>query len=113
MQTNLRYLEDMCEGSPKLIKEMIGIFSNQVDEYNHDFDLLLESKDWEQLSRLAHKAKSSVAIVGMEELANKLKDLELLARKKKRTEQYQKIINEFRKDTKEAINELNDYLKGL
>jgi HPt (histidine-containing phosphotransfer) domain-containing protein len=57
---------------------------------------------------LAHKAKSSVAIMGMSDLATILKTLELQAKEGKELEKYQSYIDRFRTDTAEAIKELDD-----
>ena len=55
---------------------------------------------------IAHKAKSSVAIMGMEKQSNDLKTLELLAKEEKDTEKYLQIIQTFEEDCKKAVEEL-------
>jgi hypothetical protein len=62
------------------------------------------------LSKHAHKAKSTVAVVGMTEMANDLKNLELWAHEGKNTENYGKIVEKFIFVSKEALVELKDYL---
>ncbi|WP_430809623.1 MULTISPECIES: Hpt domain-containing protein [unclassified Carboxylicivirga] len=78
---DLSYLESITDGSRELIKELINIFIEQIPEFKEGFAEGLENKDWSQIAALAHKAKSSVMSMGMEELGNKdLKNLELLAK---------------------------------
>jgi HPt (histidine-containing phosphotransfer) domain-containing protein len=70
--------------------------------------LFLEQKNYLSLGMLAHKAKSSVAIMGMSDLATILKTLELQAKEGKEIEKYQSYIDRFKNDTTEAVKELDD-----
>jgi HPt (histidine-containing phosphotransfer) domain-containing protein len=110
MKTDLSYLEEMTEGDQGLIKELISIFSTQVEEYSHQLEKLLDEKNWSELSKLAHKAKSSVAIMGMKDLTDKLKKLEMLAKEGKETESYPVFIEYFKTECQIAVNELQHYM---
>lgn len=83
---DLTYLKSMSAGSNELIKEMIEIFSVQVPEFIEELRQHLEKKEFMRLGAVAHKAKSSVSIMGMDELAKDLKTLELLAKEGKEPE---------------------------
>jgi HPt (histidine-containing phosphotransfer) domain-containing protein len=87
---NTEYLEMVAGGDSDLLKELISMFSDQV-----------------ALGNLAHKAKSSVAIMGMDSLANMLKNFELQAKEDKNTDKYESYISRFESDTKSALAELN------
>lgn len=78
---NLNYLESITDGSQELIKELVSIFIEQIPEFKEGFDEGLNKKDWSKIAAVAHKAKSSVISMGMDDLGNKdLKNLELLAK---------------------------------
>jgi HPt (histidine-containing phosphotransfer) domain-containing protein len=109
MKTDLKYLEKMTEGDRDLIKELIGIFSTQVEEYNKQFQSLLDEQNWPELSKLAHKAKSSVAIMGMKELAENLKNLEILAGEGSQTESYRQLVELYKSECAVAVEELQRY----
>jgi HPt (histidine-containing phosphotransfer) domain-containing protein len=109
MITDLRYLEDMTEGDKRLIMELIGIFSTQVEEYSRQMATLLKEKNWSELSKLAHKAKSSVAIMGMKDLSQELKKLEILADKEEKTETFASYIEHFTTECAKALSELQNY----
>ena len=111
--TDLTYLKSMSGGSKELIQEMVDIFISQVEEFSEGMDNYLNNKDWDNLGKLAHKAKSSVAIMGMEKLANDLKRLELLTLEEKEIEIYPEIISKFKNECREAVTELNDFLFKL
>ena len=109
MKTNLSYLQTMSGGDKKLILEMIDIFIDQVKEIEQGMKENLEKKNYDSLGKLAHKAKSSVAIMGMKSLSNKLKELEMLAAKNHKIEKYPDYIKLFSAETDEAIKELREY----
>jgi HPt (histidine-containing phosphotransfer) domain-containing protein len=108
MKTDLTYLKNMSAGNKELVLEMIGIFKNQVLEFTTDMESLLDNKEYEKLGKLAHKAKSSISIMGLNELAKDLKAFENLAKAGVDVEKYPDFINKFREETTEAINELNE-----
>ncbi len=109
MKTDLSYLEAMTEGDKGLIKELIGIFSTQVEEYITQMRKFLDEKNWGELSKLAHKVKSTVAIMGMKDLSEKMKELELLSKKKEKTGTYAGYIDHFTNECREAVIELSLY----
>lgn len=109
MKTDLSYLEDMTEGNKDLIRELIGIFSTQVKEYSDLMQKFLGEQNWHELSMMAHKAKSTVAIMGMRELSEELKQLELRAKNKEKTSSYEAFIDKFTRECEEAVSELQSY----
>lgn len=113
MKTDLTYLREMSGGNKDLVKEMITIFISQVDEFTSSMDSHLEKKEYELLGRLAHKAKSSISIMGLNDLARELKLLEVQAKEGKNPEKYPVYISNFKKVTKEAVEELNVVIKDL
>ncbi len=106
MITDLSYLKTMSGGDTSFIAEMIGLFSEQVDEYAELMPRLLMEKDYDGLSKLAHKAKSSVAVMGMTGVADLLKELEKLAHDGKETERYEGMVREFLEQSHLAVAEL-------
>lgn len=106
MITDLNYLRTMSGGDDKFISEMIDLFREQIEEYKNRMPELLRQKDYENLSRMAHKAKSSVAVMGMKEVADQLKELELLALEGKEVDRYDSIVTLFLEQSRLALEEL-------
>jgi len=106
MITDLNYLKTMSGGDPKFINEMIALFREQIEEYSNIMPDLLRKKDYDGLSKIAHKAKSSVAIMGMSEVAELLKELEIITSERKETERYEALITHFLEQSKLAVAEL-------
>jgi HPt (histidine-containing phosphotransfer) domain-containing protein len=113
MKVDLSYLREMSGGNSELILEMISIFNTQAVEFAEEMDRLLDSKQYELLGKLAHKAKSSVSIMGLENLAQGLKDLENFTREGKNESSYAAIVENFKQETSEALKELNIVAQNL
>jgi HPt (histidine-containing phosphotransfer) domain-containing protein len=113
MKIDLSYLREMSGGNTELIQEMISIFSTQVKEFSNEMEQLLANQQYELLGKLAHKAKSSVSIMGLNDLAVRLKDLELSANQGKNQGSYAGTIEDFKKTTEEAVKELDIVSKNL
>jgi HPt (histidine-containing phosphotransfer) domain-containing protein len=110
---NTEYLEMVAGGDKDLLKELIGMFRDQVDEFVTEMNLLFNDKNYQDLGRLAHKAKSSVAIMGMDSLANMLKTFELQAVEGKSPEKYEYYLSRFKSETASALEELDILVKNL
>jgi HPt (histidine-containing phosphotransfer) domain-containing protein len=106
MITDLNYLKTMSGGDSVFIREMIKLFREQIDEYRVQMPELLRNKDYSSLSKMAHKAKSSVAVMGMSKVAELLKELEILAHDGKEVERYDSMVGEFLSQSQLAIEEL-------
>ena len=92
MLTDLKYLQQMTGNDSEMIKEMIELFLHQLAELQVDIAFLLDSENWFELSRLAHKIKSSALVMGVDQMAHDMKELELLAKEGKDTEKYPDYI---------------------
>ena len=110
---NTEYIDSVAGGDNSIIAEIINMFRDQVIEFNNEMKRLYEEKQYHNLGLLAHKAKSSVAIMGMSDLAVMLKTFELEAKENKAVENYESYIKRFEDDTAEAIKELDDLLKKV
>lgn len=113
MKINLSYLREMSGGNKELILEMISIFRSQTVEFGTEMDQLLNNGQFELLGKLAHKAKSSVSIMGLDELALQLKNLENSAREGRNTGTYATIVKSFKQETAEAVKELDIVTQNL
>ncbi len=89
------YLQQMTGNDNGMMKEMIYLFLQQLVEVRSEFGMLVSSKDWSELSRLAHKIKSSALVMGVESMASEMKELELLAKEARSTEKYSEYVARF------------------
>lgn len=107
--TDLNYLKTMSGNDEEFISEMISLFREQVEEYKNQMPVLLAEKSYLDLSRLAHKAKSSVAVMGMAQVAELLKEFEDLALEGREPEKYEGMIVDFLAKCEKALIELEQF----
>lgn len=110
---DLAYLESMSMGNNELIIEMIQIFIDQLPEFTEGMAAHLKDGDYIALGALAHKAKSSVAVMGMDSLASDLKTLELNAKAGVETESYAALVDRFIEQVTVTGIELGAYAKTI
>ncbi|MFA8433284.1 MAG: Hpt domain-containing protein [Marinifilaceae bacterium] len=84
--TDLTYLQEMAGNDKEIIKEMIDIFLEQIPEFTEGITVYFETRDWGALGALAHKAKSSIRTMGMEQLGDCLEKLEHLSKGNRKLE---------------------------
>ena len=110
MLTDLKYLQQMTGNDNEMMKEMIEMFLLQLAELRVEMDSLFESQSWFELSRLAHKIKSSALVMGVAQMADEMKELELLAKEGKDTEKYPDYIARFNDMIETTKTEMRPFL---
>ncbi|HAN18069.1 MAG: hypothetical protein A2X13_03850 [Bacteroidetes bacterium GWC2_33_15] len=108
---NLAYLKEISNGDNKLITDLIELFFEQIPEYQLKMNEYFEQHDWNNLGRIAHKAKSAILMAGMEELALDLKKLEQNTKDGENIGNYKEIIVKFVNVSNAAIKELQEVKK--
>ena len=110
---NTEYLETVSAGDKEIVVEFVGLFRSQAYEIASEMKTLNDKDDFHALGMLAHKAKSSVAIMGMTSLADMLKTFELEGKEGKNRENYRSYIERYEMETKQAVVELENYVSTL
>jgi len=110
---NTEYLESVSGGDKEIVSELVTLFREQIVEITNEMRSYYSRADYHSLGMLAHKAKSSVAIMGMTDLANMLKTFELEGKESKNQVNYESYINRYEKDSNEAVKELEHYISNL
>jgi HPt (histidine-containing phosphotransfer) domain-containing protein len=113
MKTDLTYLKNVSGGNNQLIMEMAKIFTEQVADYSTEMKKCLETENWSVLSRIAHKAKTAVAIMGMPKLTDDMRTLELSAKEAKNTDSYADYVGKFIEESNIAVIELKEVVQKL
>ncbi len=108
--TNLDYIKSAAGNDQKLINEFISIFVNQVPTFINDLNTEMDSNNFDKLAKIAHTAKSSVAMMGMDELSTDMKQLEILAKEAKNKIEIEKLIRKFEIEVNKGKLELDNYL---
>lgn len=111
--TDLTYLKEITGGESSIVTEMVEMFIDQVSEFKENMNKFYNNKNWVDLGKEAHKAKSSVLIVGMEEMGQKLKKLQLLTEEGTEVDTYYDYIKSFEEQCDAALIELKEELLKL
>jgi HPt (histidine-containing phosphotransfer) domain-containing protein len=109
---NTEYLDTVSGGDAEIMRDIIVMFKDQSVEIYDEMRSYLSGKNYLSLGLLAHKAKSSVLIMGMNDLGQMLKTLELQAKEGIEPEKYESYINRFKAETDAAVKELEDFINN-
>lgn len=83
----------MSGNNKEIMIEMVEIFIEQTPEFTQGISNYFENKQWTELGAIAHKAKSSVRIMGMSELGDCLEKIEHYSKGNQKVGLQQKIEN--------------------
>lgn len=89
------HLDSVTEGDEKFKQELITVFIQQLPTLLVGLEKALDGKDYKQLSAIAHKTKSSVALMGIESLRADMAELEQQAKNGNDEELFKKIVTNF------------------
>ncbi|MCF6184433.1 MAG: hypothetical protein L3J56_07375 [Bacteroidales bacterium] len=102
---NTEYLDGVSKNTD-FIKKIISLFKVEIKVYKENMPQLLIDKNYKELAKLTHKAKSSISILGMMKQADDLKKIETDIRNSENYETLEKRINNFLDDCEQAVSEI-------
>lgn len=79
-QYNLDYLKQVFQGNEAMVLRILDIFEVEVPRYFAAMARLGQEDKWSELHPLAHKAKSSVGMLGMQPLLEDVLAIEQASR---------------------------------
>ncbi|MBL6619242.1 MAG: Hpt domain-containing protein [Flavobacteriales bacterium] len=103
---NLDYLKQVFQGNDAMVQRILGLFESEVPRYFQEMESLLQQDRWEELHPLAHKAKSSIGMLGMEKLLEQVLLIEHHSRTKGSKEQVIKSLALSRNLLEDALGAL-------
>lgn len=110
---DLAYLNDISDGDAETKIQLTQLFFDQVDEIKERFSKAMGSNDLEEIQKTAHLAKSSTRVMGANDIANKMVELEQIIKQKTENFDYQPFINYFNDNIPFVIAELKAELSTL
>jgi HPt (histidine-containing phosphotransfer) domain-containing protein len=73
---DLSYLNQVFQGNREMINNIISLFLQQVPDYVREMEECVKKNEPLSLHPLAHKAKSSVSMLGIKEMENDILSIE-------------------------------------
>ncbi len=110
---DLAYLNDISGGDAETKIQLTQLFFDQVDEIKERFSKAMGSNDLEEIQKTAHLAKSSTRVMGANDIANKMVELEQNIKQKTENFDYKPFINYFNDNIPFVIAELKAELSTL
>lgn len=77
---NLDYLQQVFQGNDAMVRRILDSFEEQVPAYFTEMERRWRSGRWRDIHPLAHKAKSSIGMLGMQALLEEVLALERTSR---------------------------------
>ena len=111
--TNINYLKQVSGGDTGIMRKAISKFLETTPDMIHQLDTQLKTQDFDQLAKTAHKLKSSVGLMGMDELQQTMQNIEFVAKSKERLDVLPVLVNRTRKMLIHSLTELEHEMETL
>jgi len=109
---NLDYLQSSINNNLFIIK-ILDVFAGELPKIEKRMKDALLTSNYTELSEIAHKAKSSVAILGMDSEKEAMRNLELDSQNNIKQETYRQRVDDFLQNCKKAIEEIEIIRKAF
>ena len=110
MKIDLDHIYTICDNDREFVGDMLATFVRitpvSIDDLNDSF----ENKNWLQVSKAAHKIKPSVLMLGIDQFSALIKEIELLAKDPKDTNELATKISLFNQHSVEVLTDIEDLL---
>lgn len=110
---DLTYLNDITDGDVATKKQLIELFFVQADEIKQRFIVAQLSGDSDEIGRTAHIAKSTTRVMGINNVADKMEELQRLSEQHESPEKYSALVQFYLDEIPCAVEELKKELAKL
>jgi len=90
---NLDYLNMMADGDAEMKKVMLGMLFDEMPEELEKLEKLCSEGNWEELSSVAHKMKSTLSFIGNDEMTNANSVLEVKTKTGEDADTFPGLVN--------------------
>ncbi len=111
--TDLSYLKELTQGQNDTLRAAIEKFIDSTPEMLEQLVIQVKGGEYERLAKSAHKLKSSVAIMGMNETKNNLVQIESTVKNHGDTSQLPDLVAQVITQCQAGIEELQGALQDL
>lgn len=111
--TDINYLKQVAGGDESIMGKAIKKFIEATPEMIDKMQEALREKDYPLLAKVAHKLKSSVALMGMDDGLRTVKSIEMMAKEEERLAHLPFLVDRITQITELAIEELQQQLTTL
>jgi len=110
---NPDHLYSLSRGNNAFIKDIVQLFLDQNPLELSEIEKAIDQQNYASISSIAHKMKTSVGFIGIEQLLAPLNKLEKLAISQGNTNDINSLFSEVKITCQKAIGELTVFLKEI
>ena len=110
---NPDHLYSLSRGNNAFIKDIVQLFLDQNPLELSEIEKAIDQQNYASISSIAHKMKTSVGFIGIEQLLAPLNKLEKLAITQGNTNDINSLFSEVKITCQKAIGELTAFLKEI
>jgi len=107
---DLSYLNQVFQGNEAMVDSIINLFLQQVPQYVKEMEQCVVEGQLQNLHPLAHKAKSSVAMLGLKKMEEKILLIEDTSKKAENLTDLPALVEEVRKECDLATSQLAEII---
>jgi len=107
---DLSYLNQIFQGNKDMINDIIKLFLDQVPEYIGEMVDCVERNDLLRLHPLAHKAKSSIAMLGLKNMEINILQIEQDSKHNRNMEALPNLVNQVKDECDIVYDQLRTLL---
>lgn len=105
---DLSYLNQVFQGNKEMISSIISLFLDQVPGYIDEMRACVERDDLHSLHPLAHKAKSSIAMLGITTMETKILRIEFDSKHQQNMDELPQLVNQVSSECAIVLDQLRD-----
>ena len=107
------HLYSLSRGNNAFIKDIVQLFLDQNPLEIMEIEKAIQLQNYASISSIAHKMKTSVGFIGIEQLLSPLNKLEKMAISQGNTNDINSLCNEVKTTCDKAVIELSSFLKEI
>ncbi|MBL0316245.1 MAG: Hpt domain-containing protein [Flavobacteriales bacterium] len=108
---DLSYLNQVFQGNREMINNIINLFLQQVPEYIREMEECVRKNEPLSLHPLAHKAKSSVSMLGIKDMENDILQIEQDSKHLRNLEGLPLLVSRVRENCQIVYDQLKEALE--
>ncbi len=112
IEFDLSYLNQVFQGNKQMINNIISMFIKQVPEYIHEMEECVVRAELDSLHPLAHKAKSSIAMLGLKNMEEIILKIEHNSRNSHDMEALPMLVKKASMEVSQVTAKLEEVLKS-
>lgn len=109
---DLSYLNQIFQGNQEMINNIIQLFLEQVPQYIEEMVECVNQNDLISLHPLAHKAKSSIAMLGLKSIEQQVFQIEQDSKQHQNFEQLPNLVLDVKSECDLVYEQLRGVLTG-